>query len=129
VKHVFVKAAARLNNRAENKQQPTRERERRMRGFRDPKRTQKFLSCFGPIRQHFALKRICGALHSIANSSRRDSLPGANSPKSPKIRPTRSEGRFFLPSFRLSLDKLTEPAGRLPRVERSSNIAAASGMT
>jgi putative transposase len=23
----------------------------------DPKRTQKFLSCFGPIRQHFALKR------------------------------------------------------------------------
>jgi hypothetical protein len=38
-------------------------------------------------------------------------LPGANSPKSPKIRPTRSEGRFFLPSFRLSLDKLTEPLG------------------
>ena len=57
VKHVFVKAATRLNNRAENSHQPTRERERRMRGFRDPKRTQKFLSCFGPIRQHFALKR------------------------------------------------------------------------
>ncbi|MEA3113131.1 MAG: putative transposase, partial [Caballeronia sp.] len=35
VKHVFVKAAARLNNRAENSHQPTRERERRMRGFRD----------------------------------------------------------------------------------------------
>jgi putative transposase len=45
VKHVFVKAAARLNNRAENSHQPTRERERRMRGFRDPKRTQQFLSC------------------------------------------------------------------------------------
>ncbi|OTP75883.1 Mobile element protein [Caballeronia sordidicola] len=57
VKHVFVKAAARLNNRAENSHQPTRERERRMRGFRDPKRTQKFLSCFGPIRELFALKR------------------------------------------------------------------------
>jgi len=57
VKHVFVKAAARLNNRAENSHQPTRERERRMRGFRDPKRTQTFLSCFGQIRQHFALKR------------------------------------------------------------------------
>ncbi|MGF6297535.1 hypothetical protein OKW43_007701 [Paraburkholderia sp. WC7.3g] len=28
-----------------------------MRGFRHPKRTQEFLSCFGPIRQHFALKR------------------------------------------------------------------------
>jgi putative transposase len=57
VKHVFVKASARVNNRAENSHQPTRERERRMRGFRDPKRTQAFLSSFGPIRQHFALKR------------------------------------------------------------------------
>jgi putative transposase len=57
VKHVFVKAAARVNNRAENSHQPTRERERRMRGFRDPKRTQAFVSSFGPIRQHFALKR------------------------------------------------------------------------
>ena len=54
---MFVKAAARLNNRAENSHQPTRERERRMRGFRDPKRTQKFFSCFRPIRPHFALKR------------------------------------------------------------------------
>ena len=57
VKHLFVKAAARLNNRAENSHQPTRERERRMRGFRDAKCMQKFLSCFGPIRQHFALER------------------------------------------------------------------------
>jgi putative transposase len=56
-KHVFVKASARVNNRAENNHQPTRERERRMRGFRDPERTQAFLSSFGPIRQHFALKR------------------------------------------------------------------------
>jgi hypothetical protein len=58
VKHVFVKASTRLNNRAENRShQPTRERERRMRGFRDPNRTQAFLSSFGPVRQHFALKR------------------------------------------------------------------------
>src|SRR6201988_1818130 len=57
VKHVFVKASARVNNRAENSHQPTRERERRMRGFRDLERTQAFLSSFGPIRQHFALKR------------------------------------------------------------------------
>ena len=57
VKHVFVKAAARVNNRAENSHQPTRERERRMRGFRNPTRAQRFLSSFGPIRQHFALKR------------------------------------------------------------------------
>ena len=57
VKHVFVKARAWVNNRAENSHQPTRERERRMRGFRLPGRTQAFLSNFGPIRQHFALKR------------------------------------------------------------------------
>src|SRR5260370_21754981 len=57
VKHVFVKASARLNNRAEHSHQPTRERERRMRGFRVPERTQAFPSSFGPIRQHFALKR------------------------------------------------------------------------
>jgi putative transposase len=31
---------------------------RRMRGFRDPKRTQAFLPNFGSIRQHFALKRV-----------------------------------------------------------------------
>jgi len=49
VKHVFVKACARVNNRAENSHQPTRERERRMRGFRLPGRMQVFLSCFGPI--------------------------------------------------------------------------------
>ena len=55
--HVYVNAAARVNNRAENSHQPTREHERRMRGFRDPERTQLFLSIFGPIRQHFALKR------------------------------------------------------------------------
>lgn len=57
VKHVFVKASARVNNRAENSHQPTRRRERQMQGFRDPRRTQEFLSRFGPIRQHFALPR------------------------------------------------------------------------
>lgn len=57
MKHVFVKASARVNNRAENSHQPTRRRERQMQGFRDPRRTQAFLSRFGPIRQHFALPR------------------------------------------------------------------------
>jgi len=42
VKHVFVKAAARVNNRAENSHQPTRRRERQMCGFRDARRTQVF---------------------------------------------------------------------------------------
>ena len=57
LKHVFVKAVARVNNRAENSHQPTRRRERQMCGFRDARRTQAFLSCFGPILQHFALPR------------------------------------------------------------------------
>ncbi|BCG04719.1 hypothetical protein PPGU19_092870 (plasmid) [Paraburkholderia sp. PGU19] len=48
VKHVFVKAAAGVNNRAENSHQPTRRRERQMCGFRDARRTQAFLSCFRP---------------------------------------------------------------------------------
>jgi putative transposase len=34
----------RLNNRAENSHQPTRERERRMRGFKSPGHAQRFLS-------------------------------------------------------------------------------------
>jgi putative transposase len=57
VKHVFVKAAARVNNCAENCHQPTRRRQRQMCGFRDARRTQASLSCFGPIWQHFALPR------------------------------------------------------------------------
>lgn len=56
-RHVFVRASARVNNRAENSHQPTRERERRMKGFRCPALTQAFLSSFGVIRQHFALER------------------------------------------------------------------------
>ena len=41
VKHVFVKTAARVNNRAENSHQPTRRRERQMCGFRDARRTRR----------------------------------------------------------------------------------------
>jgi transposase-like protein len=47
--HVFVKVSARVNNHVENTHQPMRERERRMCGFRDPERTQSFLSSFRPI--------------------------------------------------------------------------------
>ena len=36
-----------LNNRAENSHQPSRERERRMRGFDSPGHAQRFLSTFG----------------------------------------------------------------------------------
>ncbi|QCP54511.1 IS6 family transposase [Trinickia violacea] len=69
VKHVFVKAAARVNNRAENSHQPTRRRERAMNGFREPVRTQAFLSSFGPIRRDFALPR-----HQMNANAHRNAL-------------------------------------------------------
>jgi putative transposase len=45
-KHIHVRAAARLNNRAEQSHQPTRVRERRMQRFKSPAQAQRFLSAF-----------------------------------------------------------------------------------
>ncbi len=47
----------RLNNRAENSHQPTRQRERSMRCFKSAGHAQRFLSAFGPIREHFCPRR------------------------------------------------------------------------
>ena len=85
VKHVFVKASARVNNRAENSHQPTPERERRIlqgdflrgvRGFRLPERTQAFLSSLGPIHSTSRSSDICYGLRSIANNSSHGSMRG-----------------------------------------------------
>jgi putative transposase len=46
-----------LNNRAENSHQPTRQRERRMQGFKSPGHAQRFLSAYGPLAQHFRPRR------------------------------------------------------------------------
>jgi putative transposase len=46
-----------LNNRAENSHQSTRQRERRMQGFKSPGHAQRFLSAYGPITQHFRPRR------------------------------------------------------------------------
>src|SRR5262245_7583905 len=46
-----------LNNRAENSHQPTRQRERRLQGFKSPGHTQHFLAAYGPIAQHFHPRR------------------------------------------------------------------------
>jgi putative transposase len=46
-----------LNNRAENSHQPTRQRERRMQGFKSPGHAQRFLSAYGPIADHFRPRR------------------------------------------------------------------------
>ena len=42
-----------LNNCCENSHRPTRQRERRMQGFKSPGHAQRFLSAYGPISQHF----------------------------------------------------------------------------
>ena len=47
----------RLNNRAENSHQPTRQRERTMRRFKSAGHAQRCLSAFGPIREHFCPRR------------------------------------------------------------------------
>ena len=46
-----------LNHRAENSHQPTRQRERRMQGFKSPGHAQRFLSAYGLIAQHFRPRR------------------------------------------------------------------------
>ena len=46
-----------LNNRAENSHQPTRQRERAMKGFRSPGGVQQFLSVFSAISPHFRPRR------------------------------------------------------------------------
>src|SRR5712691_1385281 len=46
-----------LNNCAENSHQPTRQRERRMQGFKSPGQAQRFLAAYGPIAQHFRPRR------------------------------------------------------------------------
>jgi putative transposase len=46
-----------LNNRAERSHQPTRLRECIMRRFKSPGQAQRCLAAFGPILDHFRLKR------------------------------------------------------------------------
>ncbi|MDP9412141.1 MAG: DDE-type integrase/transposase/recombinase, partial [Actinomycetota bacterium] len=46
-----------LNNRAENSHQPTRRRERVMQRFKSAGHAHRFLSAFGPIRDHFCPRR------------------------------------------------------------------------
>jgi len=46
-----------LNHRRENSHRPTRQRERRMQRFKSAGHAPRFLSAFGPIFQHFRLRR------------------------------------------------------------------------
>ena len=47
----------RLNNRAENSHQPTRQQEKQMRKFKSPKQAQRFLSVHGQVRNLFGAHR------------------------------------------------------------------------
>ena len=58
-----------LNNRCENSHRPTRQRERRMQGFKLAGYAQRFLSAFGPIFQHFRPRR-----HLLSASEYRDKM-------------------------------------------------------
>ena len=58
-----------LNNRCENSHRPTRQRERRMQGFKSPGHTQRFLSAYGPIAQHFRPRR-----HLLSASGYREEM-------------------------------------------------------
>ncbi|CAB3739621.1 hypothetical protein LMG27174_06571 [Paraburkholderia rhynchosiae] len=109
VKHVFVKACTRVSNRAENSHQPTRERERRMRGFRLPERTQS--SCHASVRSASTLRSsvICCAPRTIANSSPHDSKRGVSSLALPNVRPPCSETRLSLPISRHGVRNVTAP--------------------
>ena len=62
----------RLNNRAENSHQPTRERERRMRRFKSAGHAQRFLAAYGPIASHFRPRRH--RLTAVAYRETRDEL-------------------------------------------------------
>jgi putative transposase len=52
-----------LNNRAENSHQPTRQRERAMKGFRSVGAAQRFLSAFSTISPHFRPRRHLMSAH------------------------------------------------------------------
>jgi putative transposase len=59
-----------LNNRAENSHQPTRQRERAMKGFRSTSGAQRFLSAFSGISPHFRTRRhlLTAAEHRLEMS-------------------------------------------------------------
>jgi putative transposase len=59
-----------LHNRAENSHQPTRQRERRMQGFKSPGHAQRLLSAYGLIAPHFRPQR-----HGLPAPAYRQEMP------------------------------------------------------
>jgi putative transposase len=69
VKHIYVRAAARLNNRVEQSHQPTRLREKRMQRFKSPVQAQRFLTAFSRTCNLFRVRR-----HLLTAAEYRSSL-------------------------------------------------------
>jgi DDE domain len=105
VKHVYVKACARVNRRAENCRQPTRE----CAIFACPNASNH--SCRASVRSD-STSRLSGircALRCIANSSPRASKNGDFSSVLPRLRPLISELLKGLPVSHLAINNLTAP--------------------
>ncbi|MDQ0904735.1 transposase-like protein [Streptomyces canus] len=125
-----------LNNRAENSHQPTRQRERAMKGFRSVSGAQRFLSAFSGISPHFRPRRhlmparTCAVVSAPAasSSSSRATSTGLD-PLSPAATSPHAPGSPALhPSARAKTDTdhraAAQPLGRirsavLKTVERS----------
>ncbi|MFL9911764.1 IS6 family transposase [Paraburkholderia sp. RL17-337-BIB-A] len=105
VKHVFVKAAARVNNRAENSHNQRVNVSVACVVFETQNVRRNFLRASGRSGNISRSSGICCTLHCIANCSQQGSLTGANSLNSPKIRRLVSKRSPHLPPFRLMLGK------------------------
>jgi putative transposase len=82
-----------LNNRAENSHQPTRQRERAMKGFRSAGGAQRFLSAFSGIAPHFRPRRhLMTAPDYPAEMTIRFAPSGSRS-QAPPVCPPRTEHR------------------------------------
>jgi hypothetical protein len=100
-----------LNNRVENSHQPTRQRERRLQGFKSPGHAQRFRSAYGPIAQHFRPRRHRLPAFEYRQRWGKGSTPGRTSRAFPPPHKTDDRGSRA-PSCSLILstgNKLTTP--------------------
>jgi hypothetical protein len=84
--------------------------ERRMRGFRDPERTQSFLLTFARFRSTSRSSDIYCGLRSVANNSPNALLHGIASPNSPIIRLLHSKSPSAFATIASVCVKLTKPS-------------------
>jgi putative transposase len=116
-----------LNNRAENSHQPTRQRERRMQGFKSAGHAQRFLSTYGPIAQHFrpATAPVLCLRPPLRNATQIRYLAGTRHP--PHRRISVKTGGRHVPSClvrTLAGNKLTTPQVGSARLHPSAGTCS-----